>query len=102
MTRMNLFLTLLASLGRLARDGGRSQRWLRRGHSAVVNAYDVIAEPRFDQFAGGLALLQRERGGFKGGIHGKRGAHHAFAEPAQVASVSFTCGVTSELYCSFS
>src|SRR5687767_16026372 len=61
-----------------------------RRHSAVVNADDVIAEPRFDEFAGGLALLQRERGRFKNGVH------YTLAEPAQIASAGLTAGIVAE------
>src|SRR5438093_11954478 len=91
MAGVNLFLRLLAPLGRQARDLWRRRRGgLGRRLSAVFNADDVIAELRFDQFVGGLPLLQRECGGFKSGVH------HAFAEPAQVTSISLTAGVIAE------
>src|SRR5262247_2339017 len=91
MARVNLFFRLLAPLERLARALGRRRRGgLGLRGSAVVNADDVISEPRFDQFAGGLALPQRERGGFKSGVH------HALAEPAQVASFHLTARVVAE------
>src|SRR5688572_1843541 len=88
MAGVNLFpwlLTLPGDQARRRRRGGLGRRL-----SAVFNADDVIAEPRFDQSAGGLALLQRERGGFK------RGVHDAPAEPAHVASFRFTRRVVAE------
>src|SRR5262245_45106574 len=91
MAGVNFFLRLLAPLGRLARALGRRRRGgLGRRHPAVFNADDVVAVPRFDQLAGGLALLKRERGGFKSGVH------PALAEPAQVASIRLTDRVVAE------
>src|SRR5262245_50613168 len=88
MAGVNFFNRLLIPLGRLARR--RRRGGLGRRLSAVFNADDVIAVPRFNQFAGGLALLQRERGGFKSRVH------FAPGEPAHVAPIRFTARVVAE------
>src|SRR5215510_8257559 len=91
MAGVNLFLRLLAPLGRQARELGRRRRGgLGRRLSAVLNADDVIAVPRFDKFFGSLSFLQRECGGFKSRVHS------ALAEPAQVTSFSLTASVIAE------
>src|SRR5262245_24070706 len=88
MAGVNLFLRLLTPRGGL--DRRRQVGGLGRRRSAVFNADDVISVSRFNQFAGGLALPQRERGGFKSGVH------NALAEPAHVASIRFTARVVAE------